>query len=197
MEPDFLTPESEGALRQSMFSACKIARRTGTAPVFPQEIVVEALLGVLLGGQDSLVLLPGDAAFGFRPRFRPQLGRQDGPGQPAQADGQVVHATQEPVEHDAGILEHGHEVLGGGFDEPLLANEAEASVAGSATAEGLRLRLTAGAEFVQHVLPGAGRHFLVVGGKVGAGEGDVKQGRGERLVTGMEEAVSFVAGRGS
>ena len=82
-------------------------------------------LKVLLRREDRLMLLRGDPALGFCLQRRPEFGRQHRPRKPAQPQRQVVQASQERLHHRSPALQHGQEILGGGFQELPLPDQLE------------------------------------------------------------------------
>jgi hypothetical protein len=119
------------------------------------------------------VLLPGDSPFGLEPHSGPELGWQHGPRQPAQADSQIVRATEATMHHHARRFQDGPKVVGCRFYQLPMADWVESSIASLSLAEGLRLGLSARAKFVKNILPGALRQMRVEGREIGFGPAPV------------------------
>jgi hypothetical protein len=92
---------------------------------FPEDFVIEAALGVLFPIDDLLVFLPGDGAFGAGFYRRPEFGWDGRPGEPAEAEGEIVKTTETVVGERTGGGEDGAEFVRGGVDDGFVAENIE------------------------------------------------------------------------
>lgn len=92
---------------------------------FPEDFVEESAFRADFGGDDLLMLLPSNAAAELVFDLGPAFGSEDGPGEPAEAQGEVVEAAQVVVGGGAACVEDEEEVLAGGLDEGLVPDEVE------------------------------------------------------------------------
>ena len=63
----------------------------------PQQCVKGAPLGIALPRQNGLMFAPGDGAFLAKADLGPLLLGEDGPGEPAHVEGEIMNAAEENI----------------------------------------------------------------------------------------------------
>jgi hypothetical protein len=104
-----------------------------------------------------------------------------------------MHTPEDGLDHDAGGFKHLPKIIGRGLDEALLADDIESPVAHPPLSQDLGLRLTAGAEFIQNVFPGAFGQRFVGGREVGPCQGQSESGFAGDLVFGADDFLRGLA----
>src|SRR5258708_14066619 len=103
-----------------------------------------------------------------------------------------MHAAQDRLNHYTGRFKNCSEILGGGFYKLLFADQIKCRVAQLALSEGLCLRLSARAEVVEDMVPGALHQRGVEARKVWSGKCHPQRGPAGDLVLGLKYSLCFV-----
>ncbi len=137
---------------------------------FPKQFKVKFPLGLFLLFQNAFMLGLRDAApvFGFV--FRPEIRGDNRNCNPAKMHGEVVKPFQKLVNGNLVLLEHGKEIVGGGFHQFLVSDAVKGRRLKHARVTLAAALLASALHLFHDNLPCALHESGVTGGQIGAGK---------------------------
>lgn len=133
----------------------------------------------------------GDGATEFRLYFRPALARQNRRKNPAHAQRVVVERLEKRLGGIGPDAQGVEKIVGGRFDEFLVAQEFHRPRADNALMAHPSGRFAALAEHLHHVRPGAGDELGVLRGEVGFREDQIHERLVYRFIFGPDDFLRF------
>ena len=157
----------------------------------PGHLVKRPAFGIALPGDDSLMFLKCDGALLLENWLRPLLPRQDGFGQPAHVEGEVVQAAQVHVGADRAGAEHFEQMLGACVEQRLVADQVEGMIFHRRHMTGVSVAVLGGRRLIHHNLPGARGGGFVAGTQVGDRQLLIKHRLAQGFILGVEQRGCF------